>query len=247
MSLVVGDIHGNYFKAKSFLEYKPEIEHIFVGDYLDSFSATDEALCKTYEFIMNSEAITLAGNHELHYLPNATTYFKCSGYRTSPVFKHLVATYLKRLRASYVVDDYFISHGGLSKKHGRIFDDIYAANKWCNDEFDWYNNNIVIPETPSSIFDIGSIRGGEQDVGGIFWFTVGFEEWDHRFNQISGHTPQSIPKKKTVDTMDGKRSQITIDSPLFMCYNTATHEFEDFMPDEYKHNDQMRNILEVTY
>ena len=29
--LILGDVHGNYPKVKTFLDYKPEIQKLFVG------------------------------------------------------------------------------------------------------------------------------------------------------------------------------------------------------------------------
>jgi hypothetical protein len=35
MAIVVGDIHGDVEKVQVFLCYKPEVEHVALGDYLD--------------------------------------------------------------------------------------------------------------------------------------------------------------------------------------------------------------------
>lgn len=97
------------------------------------------------------------------------------------------------LHGSMIRDDYLLTHGGLSKKHGKPFKTIEEASAWINAEFDWYINQPVVPESLSSIFDIGSLRGGYQDVSGIFWCSIGHEKMDIRFNQVVGHTARPEP------------------------------------------------------
>ena len=41
-----------------------------------------------------------------------------------------------------------------------------------------------------------------------------------------------------------KKKHVGIDSPRFICYNTATHELENFMPEEYRHDEQLGRMLE---
>jgi predicted phosphodiesterase len=36
MALVIGDLHGNLAKTHAFLSYEPDVEHICLGDYVDS-------------------------------------------------------------------------------------------------------------------------------------------------------------------------------------------------------------------
>ncbi len=42
MAIIVGDIHGNVEKVKTFLVYKPGDVHVALGDYLDSFHEPQE-------------------------------------------------------------------------------------------------------------------------------------------------------------------------------------------------------------
>jgi UDP-2,3-diacylglucosamine pyrophosphatase LpxH len=249
MSLVLGDTHGNYFKVKSFLEYKPEEQHIFVGDVFDSYVATDQQIVDCFNLILDSNSILLWGNHELHYLPNAHSYFRCSGYRASsaPIFTHLLSQYKHRLYASFVDEDYLILHGGLHRRLGEVFDNVSQANHWINNEMDWYVNNPLIPESLSPIFNIGTVRGGDDAFGGVFWFTTEHEEECWKFNAITGHTPRSSIGIKTKDTMRGIIKHVYVDTPLFQCYDTTSGEIEDFMPEQYKNDTQMRKILEKTF
>ncbi len=70
MSIIIGDIHGDNDKTNAFLSYKPQIEHIFLGDLVDSrkhgVTLRDELDC--LELIFSSEAVILWGNHDLAYI-----------------------------------------------------------------------------------------------------------------------------------------------------------------------------------
>jgi hypothetical protein len=244
MSLITSDLHGNYAKCKAFIEYKPEKEHIILGDFMDSFPASDADIIATFKLAIDSGCVCLCGNHELPYLSNAHSYFRCTGNRYSPELFHIVNVYKHQLHGSLVRDNYLLTHGGLSKKHGKPFSSIEEASEWINSEFAWYLEQPVAPESLSSIFDIGSIRGGIQDVSGIFWCSIGHEKMDPRFNQIVGHTCRLEPLVLFEGRGKNKKKHIGIDSPKYICYNTATHELEDFIPDEFRHDEQLRKIVE---
>ncbi len=244
MSLIISDLHGNYAKCKAFIDYKPEEEHIILGDFMDSYPASDADIIVTFKLAVDSNCVLLCGNHELPYLSNAHAYFRCSGNRYSPELFHVVNLYKDLLHGSLVRDNYLLVHGGLSRKHGKPFKTIEDASAWINAEFAWYLAQPIAPESLSSIFDIGSIRGGHQDVSGIFWCSIGYEKMDNRFNQVVGHTPRSEPFVLFEGKGKNKKKHVGIDSPKFICYNTATHELEDFMLAEYRLDDQFRKILE---
>jgi predicted phosphodiesterase len=243
MSLVISDLHGNNLKLQTFIQYKPEEEHIVLGDFFDSFHASDEDIASTFKLAMDNNVTVTVGNHDVVYLQNAHSYFRCSGNRTNHMFVHLMETYKDRFAMSLIRDNFLLSHGGLSKKHGKPFDTVEEANDWINSEWDWYKNQPVVPETLSPLFDIGYIRGGSQEVSGVLWLTFGREKYDTRFSQVCGHTCSS-----DVRSMTHKNHviHVCVDTPKFLCFNTSTREFEDFMLDEYKSPDkeQMRKIIE---
>jgi len=244
MSLISSDFHGNIAKAKAFLEYKPEIQHVVGGDILDSFVASDEDIIKTFELVMSSNTITLMGNHCLYYLPNAHRYFECTGNRPNPKFKELVRDYKDRLIASYLVDDFLITHGGLSTTLGKNFETIEEANEWINSEFEWYKNSPVVPQTLSPIFNIGYCRGGREAVSGIFWLTYGRESYDHRFNQVCGHT---CGDKVRMTRHKNDILHVCVDTPVWNCFNTETREVEDFFPVDLKDDYAARKMLERNF
>jgi hypothetical protein len=245
MSLVISDLHGNYTKCKCFIDYRKDenIEKIILGDFMDSYHATDEDIVATFKLAVDSGCVLTAGNHELHYFFNAHSYFRCSGQRFNPALQHAVEMYKDLLHGSLIRDGHLLCHGGLSAKHGKRFTTLEEAHDWINGEWDWYKSQPVPPETLSSIFDIGSVRGGYQDISGIFWCSIGYEKLDTKFNQVVGHTPKEAPIKMLVGR---KKVHIGIDSPKFICYNTVTMEFEDFYPIP-GHDDQMRKMLERKY
>jgi len=247
LSLIISDLHGNYGKCEAFIEYKPEEEHIILGDFMDSFSASDAAIIATFKLAVDNGAVLLCGNHELPYLKNAHPYFRCSGNRYSPELFHVVNLYKELLHGSLLRDNYLLTHGGLSQKHGKPFKTIEEASEWINAELAWYLAQPVPPESLSSIFDIGSVRGGKQVMSGIFWCSIGYEKMDSRFNQIVGHTCRPEPLVLFAGRGRNKKKHVSVDTPKYICYNTATHELEDFMLEKYRHNEQMRKIIERQY
>lgn len=244
MSLITSDLHGNYAKCEAFIEYKPEEEHIILGDFMDSFSASDADIIATFKLAVDNGCVLLFGNHELPYLNNAHRYFRCSGNRYSPELFHVVNMYKHLLHGALVRDNYLLTHGGLSKKHGKPFKAIEEASDWINAELSWYIAQPVPPESLSPIFDIGSVRGGKQDVSGIFWCSIGHEKMDIRFNQVVGHTCRPEPFVLFEGKGKSQKKHVSVDTLKFICYNTATHELEDFMLEKYRANEQMRKILE---
>jgi hypothetical protein len=247
MALVISDPHGNFSKVKCFLEYKPEEEHIILGDFLDSYGASDEDIIATFQLAIEAGATLLAGNHETPYLPNAHSYFRCSGNRASPIFFHFIAMYKDKLEGALVRDNFLLTHGGLSTKHGKPFITIEEARDWIQCEWNHYKNSPVAPESLSPIFDIGRVRGGYSDVSGPFWLTFNHEKYDKRFNQICGHTCSSDIRINLNGKGWGNTMHVCVDSPMFHCFNTITKSVEDFMVEEYKDKDQMRKILERTF
>ena len=240
MSLVVGDTHGNYEKAKFFLEYRPDEEHIFVGDIVDSYTESKERILNTLKLVFSSNVIILAGNHDLQYFPNAYNdiRFKCTGRKDWIELKEFFNEYHRRMKAAYIVDDYIITHAGVSDSLYEYELDICNVADICNRDLEWFNNLIVRTESLSPIFNIGSERGGSAFYGGIFW-RDSFENAESTFNQIFGHSKVEDPEIEIHNIT--KVKHINLDFKQFFCYNTRTSMFEDFMPEHLK---SKRNELE---
>lgn len=71
MAVIVGDIHGDLAMAQAFLAYKPEAEHVALGDFVDSrdpqTTFADELAC--LDLLIESSATLIWGNHDLAYTP----------------------------------------------------------------------------------------------------------------------------------------------------------------------------------
>jgi len=64
------------------------------------------------------------------------------------------------------------------------------------------------------------------------------------FNHIVAHTCRPELLVLFEGKGKNKKKHVSLDQPKFICYNTATHELEDSMPEEYRHDEQLRKILE---
>lgn len=245
-AICISDLHGNKAKAEAFIKYKPEEEHIHIGDSFDSYVASDNDIIDTFNLLMNNGVVNLFGNHDVMYLRNAHDYFICSGVRFNMIkeAQNLIENNKHLMKASIICDDFLISHGGLSTTLGKNFDTVEEANEWINSEFDWYKNNPVVPQTLSRIFDIGYCRGGRESVSGIFWLTYGRESYDHRFNQVCGHT---CGDKVRISKHKNNILHVCVDTPKWHCFNTVTREVEDFFPPEFKDDCDARKMLERNF
>ncbi len=113
MAIIVGDIHGRLEKVTTFLAYRPDQEHVAVGDYLDSFKEPIELQLLSLQTLMQSNSILLWGNHDLHYLRDPL--FRYPGYQEkhSETLQTLLEENLDRFRAAYVADGWLCTHAGV--------------------------------------------------------------------------------------------------------------------------------------
>jgi hypothetical protein len=144
MAIIISDIHGDIAKAKAFLSYKPDVEHVFLGDLVDSRDpkATFEDELACLEFVLASDATLVWGNHDLAYtllrswkvfthfsiLPQALTdqYKDGSDYLKScyhefgedlyavHLFIDRIQPHFSRFKAAHAVDGWLCTHAGLS-------------------------------------------------------------------------------------------------------------------------------------
>ena len=207
MAIIVGDMHGNVEKAKAFLAYRPEKQHVALGDYLDSFYEPQARQIQTLELLLRSNAVLLWGNHELNYVDHAPWLSDGYQYGLEKPYIDLLEDNIYRFKAAIVVDGWLCTHAGVSEKivkmvgdnpdPGEVADWLNAKMaKWVDDRKSY--NNIV--------FDIGRGRGGSEAVGGILWFDHVREYGLADFKQLFGHTAgkQVIQKDNYIclDTTD---------------------------------------------
>lgn len=145
MAIIVSDIHADIKKAQIFLSYKPDAEHVCLGDLIDSrdpkVTFEDELAC--LELILASDATLIWGNHDLAYtllrpwrtftrfqiLPQELTnqykdssdYLRSSHQETGgdlyavQLFVDKIQTHFDRFKVAHAVDGWLCTHSGLSK------------------------------------------------------------------------------------------------------------------------------------
>ena len=237
MALILGDIHGNLSKAEAFLAFKPEETHIFVGDYADSFEATDEEIYNTLKLCIESEAILLLGNHDLHYFSEPP--FTCSGHRhrmakgLNEIFEAFVAE--NRFKPCVAVDGFIVTHGGVSNEFGnsalKVKDVDVIAEKITALWQTYLDTRFVrkpgSPRIHNPLFSISPTRGGMDRFSGPFWA-------DYRSDNLYG-VPQVFGHSKTpkhdiinVGNKNMNHWAIGCDNDRRICFNSTTKEIEDF-------------------
>jgi len=189
MAIVLGDVHGNVEKVRAFLTIKPEVEHVALGDYLDSFYEPPERQIQALTMLLDSDAVLLWGNHELNYVDHAPWLSAGYQYGLEKPYIDLLEANINRFKAAHVVDGWLCTHAGVSEKIVKMVGDNpdpAAVADWLNAKMAKFFvdrktfNNVV--------FDIGHGRGGSAAVGGIFWFDHLREYGLSGFKQLFGHT-----------------------------------------------------------
>jgi hypothetical protein len=193
MAVIVGDIHGNLDKATAFLAYKPEEEHVALGDYVDSFTEPVFRQIDCLQLLLDSNAVLLWGNHDLHYL--AKPPFICTGYqhKFEQPYRELIEANKHRFLAAYAVDGWLCTHAGVAERLSKGVNDVETLAAYFNDKMAEYIDRPFEPGA-QGIFGIGKGRGGEAINGGIFWFDFRRESGiDLGIKQIFGHTETPEP------------------------------------------------------
>ncbi len=188
MPIVVGDIHGNLEKTRAFLDHKPDELHIALGDYVDSFYEPVPRQVLALQTLLDSKAVLLWGNHDLHYLK--TPPFVCTGYqyKQEQVYRDLIEPNKHRFLAAYAIDGWLLTHAGVHDRLVKDEKDVSALAANFNKIMAEYIDRPYEPG-PEGVFSIGKGRGGEvRTGGGIFWFDFLRESGLADIKQIFGHT-----------------------------------------------------------
>lgn len=230
MAIVVGDIHGNLEKAKAWLAYKPQELHIALGDYLDSFHEPPERQMATLELLLESDAVLLWGNHELHYVTSPP--WCCSGYQTDfdLYYQSLLEEHISRFKAACAVDGWLCTHAGVSAKIAQKVGDsdpVVVAD-WLNAQMaQWVEERKSINNI---LFDIGHSRSGSAAIGGIFWYDHLLEYGLADIPQLFGHTAgKAVVQKDTYVCLD------TTNLPgVAWVWDTAENRLEGLATDPFK-------------
>ncbi len=209
--LSIGDVHGfdtwKKFGDIQHLIHNPKSNkydfdyYIFVGDYVDSFTKTNEEIKKNLKDIIKfkkkhpNKVILLWGNHDIQYL---TSYREhgCSGYRPEAYFDlhEIFRKNRKLFQLAFQIDNYIWTHAGIHRG-------------WYEYEFPYKSKdiaddlNLAFEENNKSIFNVGYLRGGRSNVGGPLWADK--IETSKKplkgYHQIVGHTRIKEMKKVVID------------------------------------------------
>jgi len=199
-TITIGDIHGiNIWKDVNIDEYD---KVIFVGDYVDSFDVSSgEIMYNLLEIIRLKEAnpdkvILLLGNHDLQYMFSYVKY-GCSGYRPEmyPGLQQVFNDNKNLFDPSYSIekDDqtYLWTHAGI---HQGWYDQyFYPKFIYLQQDKDLSLTQLIriaFNREEYSLFQVGRLRGGYEDVGGIFWADkrLTSQKPMKNLHQIVGHT-----------------------------------------------------------
>jgi len=201
VAIIISDIHGKKEAAQAFLAYKPDEEHVCLGDIIDSrgkmITLAEERACLS--LMLESSTICLWGNHELAYLPERP--WPCYGNFGVAAFEEQLNAARSRFLAAYAVDGWLCTHAGVSPKLARrISPEVIAAGSeaiatWLNEEF---IRELASSDCNGPLFKIPMCRGGTDEYGGIFWFDAEGEQTQPARQvgrQIFGHTPVPTPER----------------------------------------------------
>ena len=234
MALILGDIHGNLDKAQKFMAHKPEETHIFVGDYVDSFDESDEQILFTLKFCIESDAILLLGNHDLHYFSEPP--FTCSGHRhwLHKGLNEIFEAFITRFKPCISIDGFIVTHGGVSNEFGNSalkVKNVDIISEKITALWQIYLDTRFLrsPNTPrlkNSLFSISPTRGGMDRFSGPFWADY---RSDNLFgvSQVFGHSRTPLGDVINI----GKKTDfwaIGCDNDRRICFNSTTKEAENF-------------------
>ena len=191
--LIIGDIHGrDVWKTVDFSSFD---KVVFMGDYLDSFTLTDNQIIGNFIEILDlhtrypDKIVTLIGNHECHYYDMFMG--KGDGYRPSyaAAARIIISDHLNVLKVAYEYNGVLFTHAGVC---AGWYDTVYKhhiAPKYgdlpmseaLNHEF--YNSHY-------RLFDISKKRGGIDMFGGPLWAHITELESNPGigYKQVAGHS-----------------------------------------------------------
>jgi len=219
MAIICGDIHGNVEKVQAFLAYRPDQEHIALGDYLDSFYEPQGRQLQALQLLLDSKAVLLFGNHDLHYLKIPP--FICTGFQHNKEkpLQEIIEANKHRFLAAIAVDGWLLTHAGCHIRLAKHKTDVVAIADRLKKKMAEY---LEKPSEPTSqgIFAIGGGRGGECRNGGIFWHDFKRETGLAPVPQIFGHT--ETPKPVVTDNYVALDTTNT--KSEYWLYDTATSE-----------------------
>lgn len=144
MAIIAGDIHGDIEKARTFLAYRPNEEHVALGDYLDSFTERVEQQLECLKLLMDSNAVLLLGNHECHYLKNPLFQFAGYNFDHAPVFQNILEANISQFKVAYAVDGCLCTHAGVSSQYTEQQCDVIVLADIFNHRWELYLEDRLV-------------------------------------------------------------------------------------------------------
>jgi hypothetical protein len=211
--IVCGDIHGLVGHVRDLLQDKDQAT-VFVSDFVDSFDKNIDEQIECVDLVLEAietrdNVTALIANHEYGYLNNR---YACSGYehKTQQEINKRKARILRNFRWYVIVDDFLVTHAGVSES-------------WLPEK-DMNFQEIVkyLDEAPiENLAQIGYTRGGLFPVGGILWCDTEEFKPVPGIKQVFGHsnyrpfgTSQGVwevyPDNFNVDCFPRKREVLEI-------------------------------------
>lgn len=184
MAIIVGDLHGDLEKTSAFLAYKPAEPHIALGDYLDSFTEPLARQLGCLQMLIESDAVLLLGNHEVHYLKEPLFHF--AGYNLDNVqfFQEILENNINRFKVAHAVDGWLCTHAGVHQGIASI-DNVEKLAMIFNARFRRYLVNRFIHEHYTYRYQ------------SIFWYNYLETEGTsiaRNFKQVFGHVELRRPE-----------------------------------------------------
>jgi hypothetical protein len=200
--LIVSDVHNEINKLDKIIKYEAADINIVLGDLYDSFiydspnNYIDTTFYLRDNFLFKPNNYSLFGNHDLHYLFN-NKHVICSGYEPwkydliDGILGKFRDVFRKKFHWTILLDDILLTHAGLDR---RLIPPLIKTNQEVYDYLSKSEESVyvkLISQDHHWFYQVGHIRGGQYNVGGIVWcdFNSEFEPIDE-LRQIVGHTNQ---------------------------------------------------------
>ncbi len=192
-TLIIPDIHNNHSLAESIIDREVPDRTVFLGDYFDDIGDNAHDADRTARWLVGSlehpDRVHLFGNHDLQYVSDNPT-LTCSGYsdaKKAVIGRHHIDR--RKMRLYFWVGDWLCTHAGLSnrffvqqqKTEQETLQDVLGRSEMDLETID--------DEDASHPFlQVGYLRGGLHDVGGLVWCDYHEFEDIPGTKQIFGHT-----------------------------------------------------------
>jgi hypothetical protein len=193
--IVIGDLHGrNIWQTIDFSQYD---KVIFLGDYVDSLTLSDEAILKNFQQVVElkkrkpEKVELLLGNHDVQYLHYPQG--RCSGFRKSMQkdLTHLFNKDKDLFSVAYQYKNYLFTHAGVSTIWFRDLMrlPIAASLKETTEDLADLFNKLAATPAGNMLYSVGYHRGG-QGHGGILWADrqETIRDMIDGYHQVVGHT-----------------------------------------------------------